>query len=278
MAVARGSALQSMLRCCSRSTGSFRLVPAQRRSLVTATSPKSIKRFYQNASVVAAEGGNWRVTLDGKPVKTPRGTFLELPTEPLAKAVAAEWASQGEHLKPREMPMMTIGCTALDLIKPEKEACIDRMIPFLMMDTLCFEDDQENLAQVQAEEWGPVRKWFEERFGVKLNVGKGLMGPAHPDQTPITVTEQLLGRDEFELAAMAVTTETAKSFLVAAALLDKPQATAKDAFRWALLEEHWQIERWGLVEGEHDVSHEETLKWFAACQRYGKTGRMELEE
>ncbi|CAE8590234.1 unnamed protein product, partial [Polarella glacialis] len=68
------------------------------RGLVTASSPKKIKRFYKEASVQPT-GGFWRVTLDGKVVKTPKGTHLDLPSVGIAERVAHEWQSQGEHLK-----------------------------------------------------------------------------------------------------------------------------------------------------------------------------------
>jgi len=244
----------------------------QARTLVTATSIKPMKRFYKETSVEES-GAVWRVLLDKRPVKTPKGSFLELPTLELAQAVAQEWGSQGENLRTREMTLTTVGCTAVDLVRPEKAACVNRMLPYLAMDTLCFEDDQELLAEMQAMEWGPVRQWFEERFQVELRVGRGIMGPRHPQATESAVEEQLQSRDEWELCALEICTNIAKSFIVSAALLEREDVHSKDAFRWALLEEHYQIERWGLVEGEHDVSHTEFMMWMDACRRFGQHGR-----
>jgi len=242
------------------------------RGLVTASSPKTIRRFYKETS--AGEHGDfWRVFLDGKPVKTPRGTFLELPTRPLAQAVAQEWGAQGEKLKPKEMPLTTIGCTAADLIRPEKASCVERIMPYLAMDTVCFEDEKEELAELQGKEWAPLRAWFEGRYGVQLAIGRGLEGPPHPEATLPTVSLALESCDEWELTALEIATASAKSLVVASALMHREDVRAKDALRWSLLEEHFQIERWGLVEGEHDVSHSESVMWYAACRRFGRLGR-----
>lgn len=248
------------------------------RNLVTADRPKPMKRFYKSASVKLVEGGGaWAVTLDGKAVRTPKGTPLQLPTLSLAEAVADEWGSQGDKVDPREMPMTTLGCTALDLVCPDPDACVERLLPYLSTDTVCFEDENERLAQLQMQEWAPLREWFGRCFGVTLGTARGLAVPAHQDGALEAVGRQLSGRDPWELCAIEVATNTAKSLIVAVALVDRAEVDAEQALRWALLEEHFQIERWGLVEGEHDVSQEDMLLWLTATRSFvGK--RRELPE
>eukprot|EP00928_Gymnodinium_smaydae_P059786 TRINITY_DN4320_c0_g1_i2.p1 TRINITY_DN4320_c0_g1~~TRINITY_DN4320_c0_g1_i2.p1 ORF type:complete len:313 (-),score=55.85 TRINITY_DN4320_c0_g1_i2:53-928(-) len=241
------------------------------RGLVTAQSPKPMKRFYEGASAQEApDGATWQVLLDRRPVRTPKGSVLELPTRVAAEAVAGEWQSQVKHVRPLEMPLTTLSCTAVDLIRPQltEGACVERLLPFLETDTVCFEDENELLATRQNTEWGPLRQWFEAHFGVKLTVSKGLIANAHPQETLPAVRSALLKRNEWDLCAMEVATQTAKSLVVAVAIADRPDTDAEEAMRWALLEEHFQIERWGLVEGEHDVSHEETLKWLGAVSQF----------
>ena len=52
---------------------------------------QKIKRFYKEARVVSNERGWYNVRLDKRTLKTPELNVLELPTLPLALAVAAEW-------------------------------------------------------------------------------------------------------------------------------------------------------------------------------------------
>ncbi|CAJ1335293.1 unnamed protein product, partial [Effrenium voratum] len=151
--------------------------------LVTATTPKKIKRFYEDVTVHQS-GDFWHVLLDGKVVKTPRGTVLELPGKGVAKQVAMEWTAQETHLQPLEMPFTTIGCTALDITREDPAACVERLLPFLEMDTVCFQGDGELLAERQQQEWGPLREWFQTQYGVRLSLASGLAPPPPPGALP----------------------------------------------------------------------------------------------
>jgi len=209
--------------------------------------------------------------LDGRVLKTPMQRPLELLSLDVAEVVADEWRSQGEHIKPKEMPCTTIGCTTIDRVQHEEpEASVARMMPFLEMDTLCFEDDDTLLAEQQRREWGPVRSWFEQHFGVVLATARGLGAPAHPEETLSSVAIALSGRSPWELCALEIAVSSAKSLIVGTALLERADVTAEDALRWALLEEHFQIERWGMVEGEHDVAHAEIRLWLEAAKLFGR--------
>eukprot|EP00927_Polykrikos_kofoidii_P060272 TRINITY_DN55292_c0_g1_i1.p1 TRINITY_DN55292_c0_g1~~TRINITY_DN55292_c0_g1_i1.p1 ORF type:complete len:309 (-),score=45.63 TRINITY_DN55292_c0_g1_i1:68-994(-) len=247
------------------------------RGLVTAETPKPMKRFYKEVSVGQANGDvptSWQVLLDGKAVKTPKGTFLRFPTSEMAEAARDEWESQTEFVRPKTMPITTIACTTLDLVQTDIDACVERMMPYLVTDTVCYEDDQELLAELQKNEWGPLRKWFEERIGVApLSVARGLAVPAHPEGTLATAEHHLKKRNSWELCALEIATNTSKSLVVATALFDREDMTAKKALRLALLEEFFQIERWGLVEGEHDVTHENALLWLDAARRVAHMSR-----
>lgn len=268
-----------LLRRAAVAAPSWSWRPQVERGLVTATTPKKIKRFWNAASAEPVEGSSsWQVLLDSKPVRTPKGTLLELPSRAVAESVAGEWAAAGENLNPKEMPLTTIGCTTVDLIRPEVAACVERMIPYLVMDTVCFEDDHEPMAELQQAEWGPLRRWFEERFDVTLGVVRGFGAPEHPEATLAAVEADLRTRDAWELCALEIAISTAKSLVVGTALLDRSDVTAAQALRWALLEEHFQIERWGLVEGEHDVGHSEILMWLEATKRFSKNRRGEAVE
>ncbi|MGO7421842.1 ATP12 family protein, partial [Rhizobium ruizarguesonis] len=55
------------------------------------------KRFYIDVAVAEHEGG-FAITLDGKMVRTPARQVLAVPTEALARLVAAEWQAQGEEI------------------------------------------------------------------------------------------------------------------------------------------------------------------------------------
>lgn len=259
-----------------------------RRSFVEISDRKAgpVRRFYQSVSVQpTGDEGTWHVTLDERKLRTPKGSALDLPTKALADAIAEEWEAQEEHMKPHDMVMTTLGCTAVDLVGKQRDETITRMMPYLETDTICFEEDDASasglslpgsgdLLKLQQAEWGPVRAWFEQRFGVKVALAQGISLPAHPEATIATVKEALHRYDNWELTCVEQATTSAKSLITAVALVEKEGATAEDALRWSNLEEFYQIERWGLVEGEHDDSHELYLLWFSACQNFVRLRRL----
>ena len=71
-----------------------------------AVRPRLRKRFYKQAELVDAQDGVG-ISLDGKPILTPRRRAFVAPTRTLAEAIAAEWEAQGETIDPRNMPHST---------------------------------------------------------------------------------------------------------------------------------------------------------------------------
>lgn len=55
--------------------------------------PATRKRFYRNTGIIQNEK-QWEVTLDQRRLKTPNGRVLIANSEPLARAIAAEWDAQ----------------------------------------------------------------------------------------------------------------------------------------------------------------------------------------
>merc|ERR1712151_767322 len=104
-------------------------------------------------------------------------------------------------------------------------------------------------------------------------VAKGLAVPAHPEDTLTVIATNLCNRTPWELCALEIATNTTKSLIVATALIEREDVVAENALRWALLEEFFQIERWGLVEGEHDVAHGDALLWLGATQQFARLCR-----
>jgi hypothetical protein len=81
-------------------------------------------RFYKKVGIVevddaaggAGGGKGFALHLNDRPVHTPLGKPLVMPTRELALAVAVEWDSQGTHVRPVTMPLMTLVTTAIDQV------------------------------------------------------------------------------------------------------------------------------------------------------------------
>jgi len=79
------------------------------------------KRFYKAVDVAVADGG-FQVHLDGRPVRTPGGKVLTLPTRALAELIAEEWAAQDEIIEFARMHAARLANTAIDAVPAAREA------------------------------------------------------------------------------------------------------------------------------------------------------------
>ncbi|MGL6210132.1 MAG: ATP12 family protein, partial [Paracoccaceae bacterium] len=95
------------------------------------------KRFWKQASVSPVDGG-FAITLDGRPVKTPAKTPLVVPTEGLARAIAAEWDAQTGLVKPDTMPFTRTANSALDKVAPQFNEVVDMLAAYGETDLLCY--------------------------------------------------------------------------------------------------------------------------------------------
>lgn len=225
-----------------------------------------ILRFYKDVGVKDVEepshnGGEPRklyaVTLDGKTVKTPRQQPVRLPTRAMAFAVAHEWDAQNHDIRPATMPIMTLASTALDLVlTSSSKETIDEMMHYLHTDTVCYQvtaDQQDKLVALQQKKWKPIRKWFSDTFEGEVDVSHGSIDRlAHGEELVTNVRAFLEQLNDFELTAMRALTKECKSLITALAVF-KRHVTAKEAMDICRLEEEFQINNWGLVEGGHDL-------------------------
>jgi ATP synthase F1 complex assembly factor 2 len=212
------------------------------------------------------------VTLDGRTLKTPLGKILAIPNANLAHAVAAEW-STATSIQPSLMPFMTLCCTAIDQIARQPETYRQQIMRFLQTDTICYWADPTEdrvLFKKQQKAWKKLHNWIQQSFTKNLAsiqsrtpaqaVGhpEGVImaaqanGLPHPEPL-VTACQNWIahGFDAWHLAVFFRMACEAKSFFVAAALITG-YFDPEHAIRAARVEEEFQIENWGFVEGQHD--------------------------
>ena len=208
------------------------------------------------------------VTLDGRVVKTPLGQVLAVPSEMLAWAIAAEWDAQETSLRPAQMPLMTLACTALDQTTPAPEVAQANCLIYLPTDTVCYWADpleDRLLHRKQKELWDGIHSHCEQLFGGRaaaaMGANEGLVmsrvrgqkaiGLPHPASLVAGAQQFVRSLDAWHLTALSVVAAEAKSFLAATALLSRG-LLPKQAAEAARVEEEFQIAIWGMVEGQHD--------------------------
>jgi chaperone required for assembly of F1-ATPase len=209
---------------------------------MTLTAPP--KRFYKEAAVAAVDGG-FAIRLDGREVRTPAKAPLVLPSAALAEAVAAEWAAQGEHIAPATMPLMSLACTAIDRVVPNRKAAVAGLVDYAGSDLLCYRADGPGaLAARQARLWQPLLDWAARELDAPLRVTTGLRHQPQPEDALAALGRAVAELDDLSLAALDCATRAAGSLIVALAL-HRGRLDAEAAFDAAELEATYQIELWG---------------------------------
>jgi chaperone required for assembly of F1-ATPase len=225
------------------------------------------RRFY-TAVDVAPEGGGFAVKLDSKPIRTPGGHGLVLPTQALAEQVAQEWASQGETLEIAGMHATRLANTAIDAVAASRQATADQVASYAASDLICyFATEPQALVERQNAHWGPVLARIEEEAKITFIRAAGIIHQAQPDETLAEVRRLALGLDDFGLAGLAFGAALFGSAILALAL-QRGWLSGEQAFELSRLDEAWQEEQWGVdAEAAERVQrmHGEALvleRWF----------------
>lgn len=216
------------------------------------------------------------VTLDGKSLKTPLGKQLAVPSQTLAWAIAAEWDQQTTLLQPAQMPLMTLCCTTMDQVAGNPQFYKDLTLRFLPTDTTCFWADAAEdrvLHRKQQEAWQGLHDYAEQvlhgRPAVAMGASEGMLmtrarqgkefGLPHDALLQKNAHEWIDSLDAWHLCALHSVASESKSFLVAMAVIlsandpsNNPYRELRKAVAASRVEEEFQIEIWGLVEGGHD--------------------------
>lgn len=211
-----------------------------------------MKRFWKDVAVEPFEGA-WRVTLDGRPIRTQGGSPQLLPGDALAEALAGEWRAQGEEIDPSAFVLRDLADFALDRVRTDRAAAIANLLKYAETDTLCYRaDPDEPLFRRQQQVWEPLTTAFEARHGVRLERVSGIVHRAQPKQTIDRLGEVLATHDDLTLAALATLAPLASSLIVALEALE-PDADLAALFAAGNCEQDWQAELWGWdLEAERD--------------------------
>ena len=202
------------------------------------------RRFYDAVRIEA--GRDYRLLLDGRPVRTPAGAVLTVPTEALARLLAAEWEAQGEHILMATMPAVRLAFTALDRVSQTREAVCKEVAHYAGSDVLCyFADQPKALEERQLQAWGPVLEWARDKLELHLERTTGVAHRPQPAETLLRAARLAGELDDYALAGLAHATALFGSATLAFAL-QRDQLDGEAAFELSRLDEAFQAERWGV--------------------------------
>jgi chaperone required for assembly of F1-ATPase len=207
--------------------------------------PASHKRFYKSAGATGRPGGAFAVELDGRPIKTPAGNKLAVPTKALAEAIADEWNAQGETIVPTSLPLTKLANSAIDGVTGRRDEVASDILRYAATDLVCYRASYpEALVLAQARAWNPILAWIDETYAAPFRTSEGIAHIAQPEASLEALGTVLDRLDAFKLAALHVMTALTGSALIPLAHIGGYFDTAA-AWVAAHVDEQWQTSHWG---------------------------------
>ena len=203
------------------------------------------KRFYKEVAAGPVDGG-FVVTLDGRQVRTPgRKLPVIVPAAPIATAMAAEWAAQGEFINPAVMPMVRLINSAVESGEEMIPAFREEVIKFAGNDLLLYRAESPlELVSEQELLWDNALTGIARHFGVSFQPTTGIIHQSQPKATLDRLAESLSGENLFTLTALVSITGLTGSGLLAIGLWNK-LFSPDQVWKAAHVDEDYQISQWG---------------------------------
>jgi len=206
------------------------------------------------------------VRLDGRPVKTPTGNALALPTQKMADAVVAEWDAVEKTLNPALMPVTGFANAAIDRIAPDHAGFAAAIAAYGETDLFCYRAATgDALADRQAEIWDRWLQWAQGRYDISFVIVEGIMHQPQPAAPLETLRGVVAARGAFELAAMAKLAHLSGSLIATLAVVERA-ATPEDIWNAACLDELWQEELWGADHWAQKNRDDRAREFMAAAR------------
>lgn len=222
-----------------------------------------LKRFWKDANVQATETGH-QILLDGRVVRTPAKSVLEVPTNALAEAIAGEWQAQGDTIDPLTMPMTRAANAAIDKVAVQFDEVADLIAAYGDSDLICYRADHpEGLVAAQSDAWDPLVDWARAEFGISLDTACGVIHRPQSESSLNRLSEEVHRFTPFCLTALHDLVGLSGSLVIGLAATRR-WAPAENLWDRSRVDENWQIREWGPDEEEEKVSAARKESFLAA--------------
>lgn len=202
------------------------------------------RRFWTAAQVDRHADG-FTVRLDGRIVKTPGKRDLTVPTEPLAREIAAEWDAQDGTIDPRSMPFTRAANSAIEKVAPQHAEVADMLAAYGDSDLTCYRaDSPQGLVDRQAAAWDPLLDWADATFGARLIPVEGVM---HQPQNPAALhrlAAEVHAMDNWQLTGLHDLVALSGSLVIGLAAT-RGAWPPEELWERSRIDETWQAEQWG---------------------------------
>lgn len=202
------------------------------------------KRFWGGTATSEVKDG-FAVTLDGRPVKTPKGNVMVLPNAALASLVEAEWASVGEYVDYEAMPLTRLGFASVDRMGEVLDETLAEVTRYSETDLLCYPSEYPAALQArEAEAWMPVLVWADAAFDLQFHQNQSIIHQPQPKETIRRIQSLIANATSYEQAGIMLAIPLLGSVLLAIALW-RGHLNGDAAYQSSRIGEDFQSETWG---------------------------------
>lgn len=223
------------------------------------------KRFYKEVGVGSVAGG-YAVTLDGKTPRTPAQKPVVVPYQPVAAAMAEEWAAQQEFIDPKTMPMVRLINSAVEAGDERLEALREEIVKYSGNDLLLYRaDTPRELVAEQERVWDAVLVKLARHFEIGFQPTIGIVHQPQPAPTLERLRASLADAGLIEAVALNSLTGITGSGLLSIALREK-LLTPEEVWTAAHVDEDHNVRLWGEVDEATERRAKRRLEFDAAIR------------
>lgn len=203
------------------------------------------KRFYEQVAVEEIDG-QFGITLDERPLKTPGRRTLRFDHKVFAERLAGEFDAQTKEINPTTMPFYRLVNTAFDGVATDLQAVREDIIRFSGSDLLCYRaEGPDALVALQQEHWDEPLDWIAGLIGSRFVLAQGIMHVSQPKAATAGFGVLVAQYDDpLGVSALHVMTTLTGSAVLALAVM-KGEMTPQEAWMAAHVDEDWNIAQWG---------------------------------
>ena len=224
------------------------------------------RRFWKTADI-RPQGEGWEVVLDGRPLRTPGKLPLILPTEALARAIAAEWDAQTDVIDPNRLPLTRAANSAVEKVTPQFHDVTSMLGDYGGTDLLSYRaSEPEALTRMQAVGWDPLIDWAATELRAPLRITHGVIPVPQDPAVLLKLQAEIASLDAFALTALHDLVTLPGSLILGLAVL-RGRLDAETAWKLARIDEEFQADRWGRDE-DADLAAQGRLEAMRNAERF----------
>jgi chaperone required for assembly of F1-ATPase len=233
------------------------------------TPPADRAGAQRDTRVVPAAGG-FALRVGDRPLRTPQGAEVVVPTQALADALAVELGQPGGQagpgrLRAAAMPLVGMASTALDRIGRHRADIEGQLLAYAETELLCHRAEHPpELVARQRATWQPLLDWLALRHDALLAATTGILAKPQSPASLEALRTTIAGFDAWRLTGVSVAVAASGSLVIGLAMADG-RLDAGQAFDAAELDASYQIEKWGE-------------DWEATQRRAGVRADLELAD